>query len=85
MSVKAAGVQIVRKEEEEKPTTLEAFLAGFLLLSLVLGPLMIAFTIMFRLWEDFGTTDSTGIYLGFILGLLISAGLGFIFMKYATR
>jgi len=85
MSPKTPGLQIIRKEEEEKPTPRQAFTIGFFLASLVLVPLIIAVTILGKLWVVFDTTDTTGIYIGIGIGLLISMVLSFIFMKLATR
>ena len=85
MSPRSPGIQIIRKETEEKPTPKDAFTVSFLLLSMVLVPLAIVGTILAKLWEYFQTTDTTGIYIGIGLGLVIAAFLSFIFMKIAIR
>jgi hypothetical protein len=85
MSPKSPGIQIIRKEVEEKPTFRDAFTVSFFLLSIVLVPLAIVGTILGRLWLYFHTTDTTGIYIGIGFGLVIAMVLSFIFTKIATR
>jgi hypothetical protein len=86
MSPKSTGIQVIRKVEEEKPTDLEAFLTGFLLISLVLIPITMAGVILTRTWTNFGIGETSGIYLfGFGSGLLLSFIFSVIFMKLATR
>jgi hypothetical protein len=85
MKPKAAGIQIVRKVEEEKPTPLEAYLIGVFLLCIVILPITIAGSILGKVWTPFHTDVVSGIYIGIGFGLLICLGLGFIFMKFATR
>ncbi|UCH88633.1 MAG: hypothetical protein JSV49_10325 [Thermoplasmata archaeon] len=85
MKPKSTGIQIIRKEKEEKPSPLSSFIVGFIVIGLVLCPLFIAGAILTRLWVRLGTTDFAGIYIGLGLVILVTFILSLIFMRLASR